>query len=265
MNLACVQCGASIALTATFCSACGRAVDADKDGVPDALGKMIEDKARGILASEREAEAAEKRRNAEEQELKRVIEREGTVEQSLRENLTVPRSWPALFLHMLKWTTMAVAIIWLPLGFIPHFIFGAIGYSPAGLVCPLQCADCSAPGRAFSWGYKGPWHSEKGRMGYALVCTNPSIDVATIKDSDVRGTLNVPLQPYMMHGFIVYFAEGVIVAATFGLLFALGRTSKKQVSIERERQALEAELASLKEQRVRLGGAPATEGSYRGI
>lgn len=262
MKLACVGCGADLAANATFCNQCGRPVDADHDGVPDGLGRLIEAKAREIVADERRKEQAEKDRQLELAELQAMTVREAAIEVNLRDNVATPRAAIPLFLHILRWWAVAIFALWIPFGFAPHAILSLVGYSPAGVVlCPLQCPECSGPGRSFMSNYKGSWHSEKGRMGQALLCHNPKYDADKLDYPKIRGELNDELQPYLVHGFLVYFVEGAMFAGGIGLLGALLRTSKKRRSLDEERTTLEAELRLLREKRARLTGSA---GSYRG-
>ncbi len=203
MKLACVGCGADLAANATFCNQCGRPVDADHDGVPDGLGRLIEEKAREIVADERRKEQAEKDRQLELAELQAMTVREAAIEVNLRDNAATPRAAVPLFLHILRWWALAIFALWIPFGFAPHAILSLVGYSPAGVVlCPLQCPECSGPGRSFMSNYKGSWHSEKGRMGQALLCHNPKYDADKLDYSKIRGELNDELQPYLVHGFL---------------------------------------------------------------
>lgn len=140
--------------------------------------------------------------------------------------------------------------------FFHMFGFPALGSSPAALACPFQCSGCRAPARVFSWTYRGSGHDEKGREGYALVCTNGAVDIRTLTEDEVRSSKNRKLQPYLMNGFVVLVIEAVALFPIALLAFGAirGPQRKRRVASERAKleEALrnaEAELAAFDESR----------------
>ncbi len=267
VQLSCVQCRQPLPNGATFCSACGRPVDADGDGLPDALGAMIEARARAVVAEERrkqeEAEAARARTAL----LTKLTADTAAAELALQANAKLPRSWLGAFRHLAVLTTISFFIGWLLIGPLLHFVIGAIGVSPAGVVlCPSHCAGCDGPGRVFVWSYKGSWHSEHGRMGYALVCHNKLHDVEKLTWTDVRSDpINTELQPYMISGFTSFFVEGLVLSPTAGIAIALLFANKRRRRYDVERAELELQLRNLAAQRASLTDAPvAAVATFRG-
>lgn len=268
MQLSCVQCHQALPAGATFCSACGRPVDADRDGVPDALGAMIEAKARAIVAEDRKRQEDEEAAKKRTERLTRVTADVSAAELALAQNAKLPRSWFGAFRHITALATITSFIVWLLLGALLHlFVMGAIGYSPAGVVlCPSHCDGCEGPGRVFSWNYKGRWHSEHGRMGYALVCHNKAHDVDKLEWSDVRSDpLNTDLQPYMIGGFTSFFVEGFLLSPSIGLAFGLLYANKRRRAYDVEKLELEQKLRRLAAERASLSDDPVAEvGTFRG-
>lgn len=256
MGFPCLGCGADLPLGAAFCNQCGRTTDADRDGIPDALGKAIEEKARVAVATERErvaqallvagAEAARAKALGE------LRVKEAQLEASMAAIDRLPTSTLGAC-----WRTFVLALV---IGFPVFGIFGgalhvalaALDASPAGLVCPLQCSRCHGPGRTFSWRYKGPWYSEKGRMGYALVCHGGPRDPADLSVADVRGSLNEELQPYMVHGFVAFLVEWAVFPPIVALAFGVFLGPTRPARWRRARRALEAQRAQIVAQRERM-------------
>ncbi len=266
MEIPCVSCRQSLPLGATFCNACGRPVDADRDGIPDALGNMIAAKARAIVAEERRAEE-EREADAQRQgELTNLVAEASKVELELAANARLPRTWLGSVAHGIRVITFSVLAGWLIFGVPLHlFVFGLIGRSPAGLLCPLQCDGCEAPGRVFASNYKGSWQSNKGRMGYALVCHHEAHDIETLTYFDVRSDpLNTELQPYIIHGITTFFAEGLILAVTLGVGFGVGNAGKRLRKWELQRKLLLTSQRTLAERRAALGEAVQDVATFRG-
>jgi len=265
LNLSCVQCHQPLPMTATFCNQCGRAVDADKDGVPDAIGRLIEAKARAIVAEEQSIrdEVAEREKAAA--TLKKLDEDHAQLQKQLEMNARLPRSFAGALFHVSFVTTIGVAMLWLVLGVLVHlFLFAVIDVSPAGLVlCPSHCEGCSGPGRVYAWHYKGPWRSENGRMGYALVCHNREIDIDKLSYEEVRGDKNVALQPYMISGVGAFFVEGLVLAPSIGLLVGIWLAGSRRRVYDAKRAALQAHVRANQAARAALSAPVADATTFR--
>ena len=114
----------------------------------------------------------------------------------------------------------------------------------APLVCPWVCDGCRAPARVWDWDFEGSWHTQNGQMGYAFVCTNPSIDIERLSSDDVESRLNEELQPYMLNGFAVFFLEGAMLAPPLCLAWLLLSARGRRGRLEAEERRLEALLAN---------------------
>jgi hypothetical protein len=254
-------------MTATFCNNCGRPVDADKDGVPDALGNMIEQKARAIVdEKERQREEAAARDKAA-VALKKLEEERAKLEEQLKGNERLPRSWFGAFFHISMVTAIIFVFFWLTLGALVHlFLFGALEVSPAGpLLCPGHCDTCDGPGRVISYNYKGPWHSNNGKMGYAFICHNKEYNVEGLSPSDVRSEpLNTKLQPYIISGFLTYVVEGAIMAPTLGILVALFTAQKRRKGYDVERADILNKIRVNDATRQALGAPVPETATFRG-
>ena len=245
MQLQCVQCKAPITLDMTFCAACGRPVDADRNGLPDALDRKVQEAAKKAVVDERAAQDERDREGKERAQIHKKLE---LLASNLKSNRECPRSFVGFAIERMKTTFLAMCAAWVILGVPVHFISGALGFAISGpLVCAVQCAECHGTGRVFVWNYRGSWHSEKGRMGYALVCDNPRYDVSRLTWSDVRSEENnAALQPYMVHGFIAYLADGIVVAVLMALYVGLFRTHKALARLDPELKQMEREESELR-------------------
>jgi len=136
-----------------------------------------------------------------------------------------PRTWGALARRRASVAFATALVVLLIGGEIPAELgLDALGATPAGLaLCPVQCEGCSGPGRLFMWRYRGPWRSNKGTMGSALVCEHPSLTLESMTWVDVsRGDA---LQPYILSGFVRYLFNALSVAAVVGLFGLFGTSA----------------------------------------
>ena len=264
MNLSCVQCQQQLPITATFCNQCGRPVDADRDGVPDALGNMIEAKARAIIAEEQRLRDAVVERDRAAIALKKLDEESTLLHTQIEGNARLPRSVGGALFHVAFVNTIMAAIVWLLIGVPVHlFLFALIDFSPAGVaLCSSACDGCSGPGRVYAWNYKGSWHTENGRMGYALVCHNREVDIDKLTTTQIRQQ-NEKLQPYMVSGVKAFFVEGLLLAVGIGLISGLFRARSRPSAYDAERAALQEKLRVNQAARAALGAPVAETTTFR--
>jgi hypothetical protein len=251
---ACPKCSASCADDAQFCAKCGAVVGADAG----ALERLIDERARQIVAEEKDRERAEEQRAAEEDQKRRQRENARDQRDDAKKELDANRAEPVgIFgacLASMRRVLITAAIFGVFPGILLHtFLIPAFGTSPAGVVCPAVCDGCTAPAKTFSWNYKGSWHSENGQMGYAFVCTNPKIDVAKLTESDIWDShTNDALQPYMLNSFAVWFVEyalllpiAVLVLGPFFGVRRRKRTLDKRRPLEEALARAQARLDAL--------------------
>lgn len=242
MRIQCVRCKADIALDMTACPSCGRPVDADGNGLPDALDAKMQEVARATVADERAKDARKKEHSKLQGELK-------FTEMRIKSNRETSRGFVPLFFSRLWFTFVVMFIVWMVIGFAPRAIVAGITDRAISgwLVCELQCPECHGPGKMFQWNYRGSWQSNKGRMGTALVCHNPRYNVDALSWSDVRNTeTNEALQPYIVHAFFVHLGDAVVAAAAVALFRAVFRTRKRQLALDPELRELEQKHRELK-------------------
>lgn len=217
------------------------------------MERLIDERARAIVEEEKAARAREETAAREESARR---ERKAALTQRVdatRKALEANRSQPTTVVGSCLRSARNVALVSLALGLFPGvgmmfhlFLFPAFGVSPAAVVCPLVCDECSAAARTFSWNFKGSWHSENGRMGYAFVCANPRYDIDRLELSQVAGNTptNAALQPYMLSSFLSWMAEVAVSVPCLALLFGPPFGLRRRGRLLGERPKLEEALAS---------------------
>jgi hypothetical protein len=199
----------------------------------DEIDRRVKKAVQEALAAERRS-AAERQAN-DAQNLARLKR-----ETELLALEKLPRTWGALAVRRTR-NVFLGALAVLLVGFVFPLQMGlaALGASPSGYVlCPLQCDDCSGPGRMFNWRYRGGWKSNKGSMGTAFICEHPSLDVENMTWADVASRRNDALQPYLLSGFVTYPVDAICLALLAAALFGVRGTTKAL----RHQEARRAEL-----------------------
>jgi hypothetical protein len=265
----CTKCGAEAPEAATFCARCGAAMGGAGE---HALEQLIDERAKAIVAAERALEAKTEADAVQEREREQRRSELEADAASARKALAENAAEPATVVGSVARSMRRVAWLALGIGLFPGiglmihlFLIPAFGSSPAGVVCPLVCDGCSPSARTFSWNFRGSYHSENGRMGYAFVCKNPKIDVDRLSVSDIwNRKTNEELQPYMLSSFLSWMCE-VLVCCAFATL-ALGPIFgvRRRRRILAARPGLEAWLARA-EAALRAFDGPQVEpeGPYR--
>ncbi len=264
--LTCTACGAAIALDRPACAACGAPIDADGDGVPDALAKMIEDKARALIAEEKKRESDEAAATARAEaarvarELKRTDEaRLARMRDALQENSGKPRPvW-----HLDGPLTLTLACVALLIGGVlfPACLEPMAGRSlvAAQVFCPGVCAGCRGPGRVFTWHESGG--SYEGNVSTQL-CHNATVDIDRITWMDVTSRQDSDLAPYRL---TLWSSVPLDAAIVFLVLLAVGPFwfgRMRTRSLGEERRLLAAEIEGL-ERNLAAGARPPQDAPYR--
>jgi hypothetical protein len=237
MQIQCVGCRTVVPTGATHCPVCGRPVDADGNGLPDAIDQLVQNAAKQAVAAERaQYHAAE----VSQQDAKK----RRMTEALLRRNLEAPRTWSGLALHRLRVSFVVLFFFAGTVGTLPLALLSSAGLSLAGpALCAVQCPDCHPPGRGFSWNYRGNCQSLKGRMGSAYVCHNPHVDVDRLRRTEVSSDpLNTALQPYILSAVLLHFADAFAWSLLLASLRAIFGTSRALRDLETQRIALERTL-----------------------
>lgn len=186
--LQCLNCKAKITLDTETCAACGTKIDADGNGVPDALEKMVEEKARALIASEKqreandqaqtrrdeEASAKAKERKEDETELEWLKLKQKEDENEPRRSWYLSKGWAIFF--------AACALV------IGGIIFPACAEPISGrsfiagkVFCPGVCPTCRGPGRIFTWHETSA--SYEGNVSRQL-CHNDVVDIDKMQWTD---------------------------------------------------------------------------------
>lgn len=210
-------------LSKSACAACGVALDADGDGVPDVLDRLIEQKARAIIAAEKdEARASAERQaakaRAEEQEKERKEdERSLAMYRRLLSSHGETRIGPW---HLPPWLAGGFVAVALLLGgvMLPTCGESAAGRSllSAHIMCPSRCPTCRGPGRIFTWHESGS--SGEGDVSTQL-CHNDVVDIDSMQWSAVSLQQDGVLAPYVLSMWWSALFDALAVAL---LLFAIG-------------------------------------------
>ncbi|CAN98648.1 putative membrane protein [Sorangium cellulosum So ce56] len=256
-HMKCLRCQAALDLSKTQCAACGAPVDADGDGVPDVLAKMIEDKARALLATEkqREEEAAREafrvQADAAEAAARRADEAQlaylrGRRDASLS---TVPRLWYASSGMLVLFALVAVVIggCMLPFG-----LETTIGRSivAAHVFCPSVCRGCRGPGRVVAWRESGSWYEADVS---AEICHNRAVDIDRLTWNDITDREDKDLAPYRLTRWASVLMDFGLVFLPLLLVGPLVAAPRRRRQIERDCSCWEVEIDEL-ERKLHHGG-----------
>ena len=186
---------------------------------------------RDLMALQAEQKAKNERRA-------KLQEKRDRIASQPRSILRNTGSWLLLFVFM-------AAFAWLLVGYPIHMLVThTTQWSPVSVVCPWHCKGCRSSGRVFSWNFKGNWHENKGKMGYAFVCAGPGVNPNQLTVADIAKR-NDELQPFMIHGFVVFALEGVFFTIAAGFLMTLIWVPGHRRRLDRALAKVQAELASL--------------------
>jgi hypothetical protein len=256
----CVRCGGPIELSKKHCAHCGVPLDADQNGVPDAIEQLIEDKARAIVAADRAREQHElqAQRERKEREQREQREREERTQREqyererhdrllgelsyARQTLETTRRTPRRIWALSRGGVVAIALLALMLG-VPFSCVaqGISGRSLAGeVLCSRVCEGCSAPARVFSWTRTRDGNrSEHSRT----LCSHPSVDLqqlttAQVSDEPRYDAIELPRWLETLVAFELWFLAGLA-----GMPFLFAWFERKRLADDERR--LTSEIATL--------------------
>jgi hypothetical protein len=232
----CPRCNAPLDLSKPACTSCGLPVD-------EVFGKMIEDKARALLAAEKQREkddAAEASRLAAQRGVEEQRAKDERLLQSLYAMQETSARTPRRVWHLSKAWFVFFAIVAAIIGGVcfPACIEPWSGHSMVAgrLFCPSVCPTCHGPGRVFSW------HETTGSGDTDVatqVCHNGTIDIDALTWSDVTSRQDGDLKPYRLTLWTsapVDFAILFVLLILFGPFFAARMHNK---TLERQRRLAE--------------------------
>jgi hypothetical protein len=264
----CLSCGAPLDMTKVSCPMCQTPVDADGDGVPDALAKMVEDKARRMIQADRDAEAARAReaaRIASEAAASAALSADRERLERARAQLVETDAAPRPLWYM----SVASALLLFAVSALGGGIIAPACIEPIALdrsiaagelLCPSVCDGCRGPGRVFTWHESGG--SYEGNVSTQL-CHNPHVDIDQLTWMNVTGREDNDLKPYRLTlwtsvpiDFGILFASLLVVGPFWG-----GRIRRR--SLDALHVALTEQIDAL-EARVREAPRDERGGPYRG-
>jgi hypothetical protein len=242
----CLKCGSKLDLSAECCPACGTPLDADGDGVPDALDALVERKARAIVAAE-QAKLVPLATAAPAPVVEDSTRKRATFAAFLERNRTAARPlW--LMNSRVLWTILIVGFVLggtlLPACAEPLVFERSL--VAASLLCPQVCAGCRGPGRIFTWHESS--NSFEGNVSTQL-CQAPAVDVNALSWSDVTAREDKDLQPYRLTlwSSVPFDFALVLLPLLVFAPFLFARLSK--TALAKEQLLLEKKLLELERQR----------------
>jgi len=249
----CLKCGAPIDLSRPTCASCGTPVDADGNGIPDVLDKLVEKKVSSMLAqagggARAPANPAPAGMSGDEsRDLHRDLER---CQQEIAHILQQPQprwllGWPRLLLLLV----LSVGIGGVLVTHIVEAIVLDRSLVAASLFCPGRCQGCSGPGRIFTWHVKST--NYEGNVSVQL-CTNPQIDISRLSKLDVVHP-KADLEPYQLSLWTSFLCNSVLAFAILILIGPLLFAWLRQRSLDSDRRRLERMVARL-QARIEQGG-----------
>jgi hypothetical protein len=246
----CLKCGQPIDLSQKTCAACATPVDADGNGLPDALDKLVEAKVNTMLHDERKQLDAEQRVLAVRAALRGgdaahadPARELGLCRERLAQNLAEPRRrWRmgAGHLGLLVLVSLFVGGVLLT-NVVEKIILGR-SILAADLCCPSACAGCTGPGRIYSWHRRST--NYEGNYSIQL-CNNPQVDIAKLTAMDVATQEDKDLAPYRLTlwtSFLINTALSLLFLVAFAPFFFAWLRRR---GLEGERTFLEYEIRSL--------------------
>lgn len=235
----CTHCGKPVDLSQKSCPHCGLLLDADHSGLPDALEKVIEQKARELIAADREKQEEDRATaaaRAREDEKAKVLAEKRSARDAARQRLEAVRATPERGWKLTRNTLIASFVLAVMVGMPGSCIAEDVSGVPAwgSLLCPAVCPDCRGPGRTVSWR-----SSKTGDHSIAL-CHTQQVDIETIRGSDAEKYGAITLSWWWRTPLTLF----VLTLAWLVLLpFALGRGARR--ARRAELAELEAKVAGL--------------------
>jgi len=242
LHVKCLKCGSKLDLSAEVCAVCGTLLDADGDGLPDALGELVERKARAIVEAER-AKLAAPAAPPKLDERGSKQERLATCRRDLERNRAAPR--PAWLMNRVGLASIlllgfVVGGIMLPACGEPLIFERSLVAAP--LLCPMVCEGCSGPGRIFTWHESSS--SYEGNVSTQL-CTTPKVNVSALGWVDVTQREEKDLKPYRLTLWASVPFDFALVACALSLIAPFWFAILRKKLLAREQARLEAQLQTL--------------------
>lgn len=227
---------------------------------PDALAKMVEDKARALLAADRAQAVADEKA---EQQRKELAETRYTLERSREKyeqnDNAKRRPW---FLDKRVFTLIAVASVLLGALMMPGCVEPIIGRSlvAGSLLCGSTCKTCRGPGRVFTWHESGG--SYEGNVSSQL-CHNADVDIDRMTWQDVDNEDDKALLPYRLSLWSSVLLDAPLVFVVLFLFFPFAAARVRNKYLARERIELEEKISDCERRLAAADPPKVAAGAYR--
>jgi hypothetical protein len=243
----CVRCSGPIEISQKDCGHCGVPLDADQNGVPDAIEQLLEEKARAIVAADRAREQREQQEQREREERDKLVRELSEARAALETVRRTPRRIWALSANGVVATFFFVLLVGMPFSCIAQ---GISERSLAGeVLCRWVCEGCSAPARVSGF-------LQGGRNDYPRTyCTHPSVNVEGGTNEPPYGWTELPFWQEQLFALGLWFLTGLAV-----LPFGLAWFERKRLA--RDERRLPAQIAEL-ERTLAATEPPAPAQHYR--
>ena len=257
----CPKCKEPSAEGVVTCAKCGTLL-------PDALERMIDERAHAIVAQEKATTALVEERAAHEASDKRDREALDAELKAASAAYDENMSEPATLAGSVFRSIVVVAVIAFVLGLMPfaggmvhNFLYPAIGFTPSSVLCSHLCDGCEASAHVV--------RSHSGKS-HVFLCKNKTIDVTKVTYYDVG---QYRLQPYVLSGdaaqthlgwFTGCVIDALIVSPCLALLLGPILGMRRRTRRLAERADLKAKRDTLLERVRMLDAQPPDAPPYRG-
>jgi hypothetical protein len=234
----CVRCRGPIELSQKHCGYCGVPLDADHNGVPDAVEQLIADKARATVAADR------------------TREEHGTLVRELTEAraaLEKVRRTPRRIWALSRLSAGLIAFLTLFLSVpLTLAVEGLSERSLAGdVLCRFVCEGCSAPARVVFW--TSPRSGGRNSGHSRTLCSHPSVRVEWVSNQPIYDWIELPWWQEALFSYGQWCLTGLAV-----LPFAIAWVERKRLA--RDEIRLPAQIADL--ERTLAAAAPPTPSQH---
>ncbi len=231
--ITCQHCSVQLPEGARHCMACGRPLGA----LPaKSIEQLIDERARAIVAEEKEAASREEKRAGLRKAVKEARAELRDFEARWSDDSPLMTKSARRHPHALVAAILVGGAA--VLNVVPHLgIFPALDWTPAVVVCPAICDGCSSSMHTLYQHWKD---NDSDVISEKHLCRNPRLDVDKVglTFDELQGATAEQVEPYLVNEWLVYLIETLVwiaLALPFLPLIAAYRRAR------RDRQHLEVE------------------------